>query len=137
MAAFGEDLARLALSDKWLMTVGKQLIRTHVIQTQASMSGKQKRSQKDPGEQQLSPSKRQRKRKSTSDKNDTQEVQDMSTLAHSVTCVITQQCSPCILCYLCGHAVVFTLGCTRSHLKWAWSVQGHSAEVLRFRCKGR
>lgn len=90
MAAFGEDLARLALSDKWLMTVGKQLIRTHVIQTQASVSGKQKRSQKDPEEQQLSPSKQQRKRKSTSDKNDTQEVQDMSTLAHSVTCVVMQ-----------------------------------------------
>ena len=42
MAAFGDDLAKHALTDKWLMTAGKQLIRTQVLQT-AAPPRKQKR----------------------------------------------------------------------------------------------
>ena len=113
MAAFGEDLARLALSDKWLMTVGKQLIRP---QTQASMTRKQKRSQKDLEELQLSPSKRHRKRKSMSERNDTQ-VPDAPICSH---CVNMQQCSPGAGSHTALQAC-----------KQAKSIQGHPARDLQ------
>ena len=72
MAAFGNDLARHALTDKWLMTAGKQLIRTQVLQT-AAPPGKQIRV-RDEDQKEAVPGLSKRPRKSMAQKG-TQQVQ--------------------------------------------------------------
>ena len=53
MAAFGEDMKRHGMGEKQLVMLGKQLIRSRIIQTQAVFASKPKKEWTGQEEQQL------------------------------------------------------------------------------------
>ncbi len=74
MAAFGEDMAKHGLSEKRLVTLGKQLIRNRIIQTQAVFASRPKKEWTGEEEQQLRKLAKRRRTASGMSDDDTQLV---------------------------------------------------------------
>ncbi len=74
VATFGEDMAKHGLSEKRLVTLGKQLIRNRIIQTQAVFASRPKKEWTGEEEQQLRKLAKRRRTASGMSDDDTQLV---------------------------------------------------------------